>query len=750
MEELLFSEYGVKVNQSTPLDGYISENYKVETDKGLFVLKVYPFSPFIYEDLLGEIAFVNHLSGFNEKKISHTLPNQNGQLLPTVDHSGRKVILRLLSFIEGEFLANSKHSHDLIHSLGQYLGSLDKQLISFENSAIKSRRLEWNLSNFELITPLSEEIKDASKKKIVDHYILQWREHVAPRYPHLRHSIIHNDANDWNVLIQESGFGLIDLGDSSYTAIISELAIACSYVLMDKDDPIEWASIMIEGYHSQFPLEKRELDLLYYLIAARLVTSVCKSAEQAKAQPDKDYIQISEKGAWGLLNKWIEINPLHARSSFYKACGFEIPAESTSQELVAKRYSLISRGVSISYQEPIHMDSAIFQYMFDKNGNRILDAYNNIPHVGHQHPKVVEAAQRQIAKLNTNTRYLYDSLTEYAEHLLSKFPEVLNKVYFVNSGSAASDLAIRLAQNYTEKKTIGVVEHGYHGNTRTGISISPYKYDGKGGTGIGDQIYEAPIPDSYRGKHKGENAGEQYALEVIADLKKSQTLAAFIAEPIVGCGGQVPLADGYLKTLYPYLKSQNTVCISDEVQTGFGRMGGHFWGFEMQGVIPDVVVLGKPIANGHPLGAVVTTTEIADAFDNGMEFFSSFGGNPVSCEIGKAVLDVIEEEDLQANALDVGNYKKQLFTQLQDQYEFIGDVRGSGLFIGIELIKDEYLTPNTELASKIKNELRLNNILVSTDGPSESVIKSKPPMCFSRCNADELVGNFEKVLKNYK
>lgn len=750
MEEVLFSEYGVKVNKITPMEGYVSENYQLDSSDKSFVLKVYPYSSTTQEDLLGEIALVDHLSDLSPKEISHTLPNKKGELLPVIDIEGRRVILRLLSFIEGEFLATSKHSLELVYSFGKRLASIDKQLLTFENHAIQSRRLEWNLANFEWITHLSKEISDASKRKIVEHYMVQWRAHVSLQFPHLRHSIIHNDANDWNVLIQKNGFGLIDLGDSCFTATICELAIACSYVLMDKEDPITWAAEMVKGYHSIYPLERIELDVLYYLIAGRLVTSVCKSAEQAKAQPNKDYIQISEKGAWNLLEKWIEINPLHAKNCFYDACGFEIPTIPSAEKQIERRHQLINKGVSISYQNPIQMDSAIFQYMFDKHGNRILDAYNNIPHVGHQHPKVVEAAQRQIAKLNTNTRYLYDALAEYAEQLLSKFPAKLNKVYFVNSGSAASDLAIRIAQNHTQRNSIGVVEHGYHGNTRMGIHISPYKYGGKGGTGKSADIIEAPIPDTFRGQFKDDRAGEKYAKAFTESLEVTESLAAFIAEPIVGCGGQVPLAKGYLKSLYPYLKTKGTLCISDEVQTGFGRMGSHFWGFEMYDVIPDIVVLGKPIANGHPMGAVVTTTEIANSFDNGMEFFSSFGGNPVSCEIGKAVLEVIESEELQANALDVGQYKKELFSQLQKEYHVIGDVRGSGLFMGVELIKDDQLTPNTELASRIKNELRMKNILVSTDGPYESVIKSKPPMCFSRKNAEELAGAFEKIMKDYK
>jgi len=427
--------------------------------------------------------------------------------------------------------------------------------------------------------------------------------------------------------------------------------------------------------------------------------------------------------------------------------GFEPSTFPSEEEVLKKRHQSVSPIFSVSYKKPLYLDSAAFQYMYDKTGNTILDAYNNIPHVGHQHPKIVAAGQRQMGQLNTNTRYLYDPLQEYAEKLLSKFPDALNKVYFVNSGSAASDLAIRLAKRHAQKQQMVVMEHGYHGNTKQGIDISHYKYKSKGGPGQSEGIIEAIIPGTFRGMYKGQNAGALYAKDLIETINRnSGDIAGFISEPIVGCGGQVPLAKDYLKLVYPAIRNQGGVCISDEVQTGFGRLGSHFWGYEMYGVVPDIVILGKPMGNGHPIGAVVTTNEIAESFNNGMEFFSSFGGNPVSCAIGSAVLDVIDEEGLQKNSLEVGNYFMAQLSTLQNKFNCIGDVRGSGLFIGIELIKDDNLTPDTFLANTIKNELRNRNVLVSTDGPYDNVIKSKPPLCFSKENVDQVIFEFEKLL----
>ena len=283
-----------------------------------------------------------------------------------------------------------------------------------------------------------------------------------------------------------------------------------------------------------------------------------------------------------------------------------------------------------------------------------------MPLVGHSHPRVVRAAQEQLALLNTNTRYLHDTILRYAERLTRLLPEPLRVCYFVTSGSEANELALRLARARTGREDVIVLEHAYHGHTTTLVDVSPYKFDGPGGRGRKEWVHVAPLPDTYRGPYRRDDpqAGPKYARHVGALAERLQAegrgLAAFLAETLPSVAGQIVLPPGYLAEAYRHVRAAGGLCIADEVQTGFGRLGTHFWGFEGQGVVPDVVVLGKPIGNGFPLGAVVTTREIADAFDNGMEFFSTFGGNPVSCAAGLAVLDVVEEERLQERALRVG------------------------------------------------------------------------------------------------
>jgi 4-aminobutyrate aminotransferase-like enzyme len=385
------------------------------------------------------------------------------------------------------------------------------------------------------------------------------------------------------------------------------------------------------------------------------------------------------------------------------------------------------------------------QYLYDHTGRRYLDAYNNVPHVGHSHPRVVQAAVDQMLLVNTNTRYLHDGLSTFAERLTDTLPHPLRVCYFVNSGSEANELALRLAHAYTHRRDVIVLDAAYHGNTTTLIDISPYKFNGPGGEGAPPWVHVLPLPDTYRGKHKRDDprAGEKYA----EFARQVRNPSAFIAESAPSVGGQIMLPDKYLASVYAIVRAAGGVCIADEVQTAYGRTGTHFYAFESQDVIPDIVVLGKPIGNGYPLGAVVTTTEIAAAFDNGMEFFSTFGGSTVSCAVGLAVLDVVQEERLQDHAASVGASLLEALRQLAAQRPLIGDVRGSGLFLGVELVKDRVtLEPAAAEASDVVNGMRERGILLGTDGPFANVLKIRPPMPFTLEDADQLVAALDEVL----
>lgn len=420
--------------------------------------------------------------------------------------------------------------------------------------------------------------------------------------------------------------------------------------------------------------------------------------------------------------------------------------------LLAARRRLVGPSLGVSYRRPLHIVRGWRQHLYDDEGRAYLDCVNNVAHVGHSHPRVVRALRRQAAVLNTNTRYLHEALVRYAERLTATLPEPLRVCYFVCSGSEANELALRLARAHTRRRGVVVVGGAYHGNTTSLVEISPYKFDGPGGEGAPAWVWKTTLPDPYRGPYRGygEETGRRYAAhvrEAVEAAAGAGGVAAFFCEPLLGCGGQVVLPDGYLAEAYRRVREAGGVCVADEVQVGFGRVGSHFWGFETQGVVPDIVTLGKPIGNGHPLGAVVTTPEIAASFANGMEYFNTFGGNPVSCAVGLAVLDVIEEEGLQENARRVGERLLEGLRGLMDRHPLVGDVRGLGLYIGVELVLDrETLEPAPRHATYVVERMRDHGILLSTDGPLHNVLKIKPPLVFTAADADRLAETLDRVL----
>ena len=423
------------------------------------------------------------------------------------------------------------------------------------------------------------------------------------------------------------------------------------------------------------------------------------------------------------------------------------------EEILELRRRHLGGSLSLSYRNPLKIIRGEGQFLFDESGRPYLDCVNNVCHVGHCHPRVVEAAQRQIGALNTNTRYLHDHIVEYASRLAGTMPDPLEVCFFVCSGSEANELALRMARTATGRRDVVVLDSAYHGNTGGMVDLSPYKFDHAGGAGKPDHVHVAPVPDTYRGPHRAADpeAAAKYADAVAGELRRAvlggRSVAAFFAVTIRVGAGQIVLPVGYLEGAFGQVRDAGAICVADEVLVGFGGVGSHWWAFETQGVVPDIVTLGKPIGNGHPMGAVLTTRAIADAFDNGMEYFNTFGGNPVSCAIGLAVLDVIEEEGLRAHALNVGTRFREGLAELGDRHELVGDVRGLGLFIGVELVRDrDSLEPATEEATDVINQMRERGILLSTDGPFENVIKIKPPLVFSHDDAGRVIGELDVVL----
>jgi 4-aminobutyrate aminotransferase-like enzyme/Ser/Thr protein kinase RdoA (MazF antagonist) len=425
----------------------------------------------------------------------------------------------------------------------------------------------------------------------------------------------------------------------------------------------------------------------------------------------------------------------------------------TAAKVLATRNVRFARSQRSYYDRPMNLVGGRGSWLYDEFGRGYLDAMNNVSHVGHSNPRVVEAATAQLWRLNTNSRFLYQGIAEYAERLTALLPNSLEVVFLVCSGSEANDLAVRIARTVTGRADVLVVDGAYHGNTSVITGLSPNRYKGPGGTGPDPATHEVQQPNRYRGPfgYDDPDAGSKYAADVQRQVDRLMALgtppAAFIAESAMGTAGSIFYPDGYLARAHASVRAVGGLCIADEVQVGFGRLGDVFWGFESQGVVPDIVTMGKPIGNGHPMAAVVTTREIADAFDTGMRYFNTFGGNPVSCAIGTAVLEEIAERDLQTHAAETGRIFKQRLDELAGRHELIGDVRGHGMYLGVELVRDRATKePAAREALMVSELMKDEGMLVYPTGMADNVLKLKPPLTFTSADADLFTEVLDEVL----
>lgn len=479
------------------------------------------------------------------------------------------------------------------------------------------------------------------------------------------------------------------------------------------------------------------------------------------------------------INVWKSLCPNPARFVGLADQALDADCGMSPIELARRRDLCLSPSLSLAFDAPVKVVRGRGSHLFTEQGRKILDLVNNVAHVGHTHPHVVAAVARQEAALNTNTRYLHDGLVSYAERLTALLPASLDTCFLVCTGSEANELALRLARAYTGARDVVVVDGAYHGHTANLIELSPYKFDGRGGAGRAAHVQVAAMPDTYNGEFSRPSAGppvgdaarfsgrqseSQSATDPAAGQKYAQSVAdafarveeasragaAFFCESPMGCGGQIILPEGYLSAAFAHARAAGAVCVADEVQVGFGRLGGRMWAFEAQGAVPDILTLGKPIGNGYPLAAVITRRDIAEAFANGMEYFNTFGGNPVACAAGNAVLDVIESEGLLAHAERLGADWLVSLRSLMTRHEIIGDVRGQGLFIGIELVRDRGTREAHPAAARaIIEALKKRDIQMSIDGPRYNVLKIKPPMVITRPETERVTRALDEAFDEF-
>lgn len=679
--------------------------------------------------------------------------------------------IRVLTWVPGVPLGTIRPpSDDLLLDLGRAVGSLHQRLEGFDHPALH-RDFHWDLAQaFRVVREHAPRIAAEPLRGLVERTAAHVDARDAGVLARLRRSAVHGDPNDQNVIVQGPGpaggddaprpgvcrIGLVDFGDAVVSYTVADLAIAIAYAVLDADDPLRVAALIVRGHHERYPILDDEVRALFALVQLRLCASVCVAAWQHPQRPADEYLLISQDPIRRTLPRLAAIHPDAAEERLREACLAE-PAYQRGalrpEAVLADRLRRTGANIRVSYRRPLHPVRGWMQYLYDEHGRQYLDGYNNVPHVGHSHPRIAAAVAAQLRTLNTNTRYLQVSLGELAERIAATLPDPLRICYFVNSGSEANELALRLARAHTRRRDLIVQAAAYHGHTTTLIDISPYKFDGPGGEGRPSWVHVAPLPDDYRGEYRRDDpdagAGFARAVAGIIDTLHDRGVApcAFIAESCPSVGGQIVPPPGYLASVYRAVRGAGGVCIADEVQTAYGRLGTHSYAFETQHVVPDIVVLGKPIGNGYPLGAVVTTPEIARSFDNGMEFFSTFGGSTAACVAGLAVLDVMQEERLQAHALRVGERLLAGLRTLAARFPVVGDVRGSGLFVGVDLVEDRGTRqPAAAAASAVVNRMRDDGVLIGTDGAFHNVLKIRPPMPFDDHDADRLVATLEAAL----
>jgi len=734
-ERLVADVFGI-AGEYTPLPGEIDENAKITGSDGrTYLLRISPpetdgatlrFRQSVLDTVVGiDVATPT------------VIPTVDGATWATLD-DGRTA--HLYSWVDGIAYSDAGRPPELAHEIGAATGAIVNAIAGLR-AGPQTLGFLWDLSDAgRIIGERVDSIENPRRRRLID---LALDRYDAIDLGALPRQVVHNDLNDENILVRDGALsGVIDFGDAIETVRVAELAIACTYMMLDQDDPVGVATDVISGYRSVAPLTDAEAGVLLDLVLARLATSVTVSASRGGANP---HHTISEDLAWDLLERLVA-GDLDAIAEDLAAAGGCVGTPGARRTDLLDRRSMLGPSLSLSYAEPITIVGGSGQFLFDDRGRRYLDCVNNVCHVGHGNPAVAAAGANQSLVLNTNTRYLHPEVLRYAERILGTLPDHLDRMFLVNSGSEANELAIRLVRTATGRTDMVCLDHGYHGNTSTLIDVSPYKFNAPGGAGKRDWVHVLPSPDPYRvPEFDGPDGGSRYrtlADQVLADTEP----AGLIVEALPGCGGQIIPPQGVSNAAYDAVRARGGLVIADEVQTGFGRTGT-FWAFERYGLEPDVVTMGKPAGNGHPLAVVATTHAIAEAFDNGMEYFNTFGGNPVSAAIGNAVLDEIERLDVVGHGTNVGDRLLFSLIRLADRHHAVGDVRGAGLYLGVELVEERRSKhPATTLARAVVEYAKAQGVLLSIDGPLANVIKIKPPMVFDSANADRLVSVIDEAL----
>ncbi len=761
--------------RAEPLWGERDQNFRITSDDHSgYVLKI-SNSREQASAIDFQIKALQHLSHTAPSLcVPHVRPLLSGEPFGQITASdGTEHLVHMVSLMDGVILADVTLNHGNLYAVGAQAGEAALGLRGFFHPAA-GEEMFWDLRQLGKYSPYVSYIPDAKLRKTVAGFIDLFGREILPALWTLRAQILHHDTNLSNVLVDPDNTdrvtGLIDFGDMIHATIAQDVAVAAAELAREEIQVLDGIAAVVSGYDKTFPLSEPEVDLIYDLIIARqmmgILIGITRNLNDITSESDFDYADLYGPPLDALLSVGREAT----RKALRSVCRFPeycppSPLDSGTNKsitdnLITRRRKVLGTALPLTYDTPVHTVRGEGVWLYDVDGRAYLDCYNNVPHVGHCHPHVVKAVARQARALNTNSRYLFESIIEYSERLASIMPGDLGACLFVNSGSEADDIALRMARECSGQDGTLIVDGAYHGITNEIYALSPAAewglHEGPGNAHPSEtrpDIEMVENPDTVRGRFGVDDAqaGARYAEDAdraIARLKEAgHPVGAFMVDSAFSTHGILDVPTGYVEGVSKRVRAAGGMIIGDEVQSGFGRLGDHMWGFESHGIIPDFVTLGKPIGNGIALGVVVTTPDILEQFTRTREFFSTFGGNPVACAAAMAVMDVIENENLRENARDTGAYLRDGLREVSKENPFIGDVRGRGLFIGVDVVSDrETMKADYKEASRIKNHLRDNGFLVGSDGSGGNILKIRPPMVFRRKHADMMIEAFGKAL----
>ncbi len=744
----------------SPLEGERDQNAKfVANDGQVYVLKISGINedPDVVDF---QVQALLHLEKYAPEicvpRLVRTRDGNASARQRTAD--GDEHLVRLLTYVAGTPMSKGPPTQlRTLRAIGNMQGQLCRTLSSFFHPSAR-HFMPWDSTNGLVFDKVLRSNMSADLQTLTTPILARLESETVPTLMGLRAQVIHNDVHSGNVMRRDESTeevaGLIDFGDLIHAPLINDLAASGASFAENFENPIAAISALVEGFHAVLPLEEQEVELLHDLVLLRLILTI-ELLDFLLRNSDNPGVSREEfSSIVETLKRVAALDPMEARESYRRACGLAYGKKpytiANGSELLDRRGTALGPTYSLFYEEPVHLVRGRGVWVYDADGREYLDCYNNVASVGHCHPHVVGALAGQAKALNTHTRYLHEAVVEYAERITATLPGDLNVCMLVCTGTEANDLAYRMAQTVTGHKGAIVTDQDYHGNSMAVTELSTCEYPVSERP---DYLAVVNVPDVYRGAHQvsGAELGPKYANLVDGAIDQLEArghgTAMFMCDAIFDGYGILAAPPNYLREVYAKVRAAGGLVIADEVQSGLCRLGDHMWGFEDSDVIPDIVTMGKPMGDGHPLAVVATTAEIAIEFAKKFSYFNTFGGNPVSAAVGNAVLDVIEKEQILQNVHDVGSYLANGLRQLAGRHDLIGDVRGKGLYLGVELVQDRITKePAIKEADHVVNRLKQNGILVSRAGHLGNVLKIRPPLIFARPHAELLLDELERAL----